>query len=565
MARRVAVIGGGSSGLVCIKSCVEEGLEPVCFESSDGIGGLWRFKESPDPDRGSIYHSLVVNTSKEMMCYSDFPMPADYPNYMPHSQLLQYFKLYAEHFDLLRYIQFQTTVKSVRQRADFACSGQWDVVTINSDGEEERQIFDGVLVCSGLYTRPYLPLQDFPGHEQFPGMCYHSWQYKDADALRGKRVVVVGIGNSGGDIAVEISRSAKKTFVSTRQGAWVLSRMSNGGLPLDMVMLTRFNKTLIQMLPKSITNWAAERALNHKCDHRFYGLMPKYRLLDRRPLVNDDLPLRILQGAVVLKTNLKGFQGSGVVFEDDTVEESIDAVVFCTGYHVNLPFLPPDLCEGPGGEFTLYKKVFVASLERPSLAIMGLFQAKGPILPIVELQARWAVRVFSGLSHLPPKEKMISDFEADRKRYMKTFRCPRKATLQVDNIPYMDFLAEEIGARPNILRLLLRDPGLGLKVFLGPCTPYQYRLTGSGRWAGAREAILTQWDRVAQPFRTRMVPEPECRRPVLLSPWLLALSGGAVVLTVLSPQNQLSTVLHSATEVLYSFMFVLWNMCVKAQ
>lgn len=147
MVRRVAVVGAGSSGLVCIKSCVEEGLEPVCFESSDDIGGLWRFKvsgrgtvlkniqqinvvtgqndrkvdyfissvscfplcpqESPESERSSIYRSLVCNTSKEIMCFSDFPMPADYPNYMHHSQLLQYFRLYAEHFDLLRYINFQ--------------------------------------------------------------------------------------------------------------------------------------------------------------------------------------------------------------------------------------------------------------------------------------------------------------------------------------------------------------------------------------------------------------------------------------------------------------------------
>lgn len=164
MARRVAVVGAGSSGLACVKICVEEGLEPVCFESSDDIGGLWRFKvsedtvlksiphikknkssvslwymnrdcaacvtmiirlnskislseqwfcfplcpqESPEPDRSSMYRSLVVNTSKEMMCFSDFPMAADYPNYMHNSQLLQYFRLYAEHFDLLKYIHFQ--------------------------------------------------------------------------------------------------------------------------------------------------------------------------------------------------------------------------------------------------------------------------------------------------------------------------------------------------------------------------------------------------------------------------------------------------------------------------
>ncbi|XP_040897124.1 si:dkey-239i20.4 [Toxotes jaculatrix] len=549
MVRRVAVVGAGSSGLACIKTCVEEGLEPVCFESSDDIGGLWRFKESPEPERSNIYRSLVVNTSKEMMCFSDFPMPADYPNYMHNSQLLQYLKLYAEHFHLLRYIHFQTTVRSVTQRPDFSLSGQWDVVTINKDGEEESHVFDAVMVCSGHYTHPALPLSDFAGYETFSGRCFHSWEYKDADACKGKRVVVVGIGNSGGDIAVEISRSAEKTFLSTREGAWVIGRMSTNGLPLDMTAITRLSNILMLVLPKTLVNWAAERALNHRYDHRLYGLKPRHRLLDRRPLINDDLPGRILQGALVMKPNLKGFTDSGVIFEDGTVEEDIDAVVFCTGYSANFSFLPTALSEGPHGDLTLYKRLFPPSLQRPTLVIMGLFQTKGPIMPIVEMQARWAVKVFSGLSHLPSKEKMLEVTESERKRNMKSYPCPRQAACQVDYIPYLDFMAEEVGARPNFLILLLRDPVLWVKVFFGPCTPYQYRLTGPGQWAGARHAILTQWKRVALPFKTRAVPEPETRSSVLFSPWLLTF-GGSVILALLLSRNKLIPVLQGAAQTL---------------
>ncbi|XP_068449065.1 flavin-containing monooxygenase 5-like [Clinocottus analis] len=277
MVRRVAVVGAGNSGLVSIKTCVAEGLEPVCFESSDDIGGLWRYKESPEPERSSIYRSLVVNTSKEMMCFSDFPMPDDYPNYMHNSQLLRYFRLYADHFDLLPYIRFQTSVRSVTQRPDFSVSGQWDIVTVNGDGDEESHVFDAVLVCSGHYTEPVLPMSDFPGNEEFSGRCLHSVEYKDADAYRGKRAVVVGIGNSGGDIAVEISRSAEKTFLSTRHGSWVMGRMSSHGLPLDMIRVSRLNKTLSLLLPKSLLNWAIERRLNSKYDHRLYALKPKHR------------------------------------------------------------------------------------------------------------------------------------------------------------------------------------------------------------------------------------------------------------------------------------------------
>ncbi|XP_051233268.1 dimethylaniline monooxygenase [N-oxide-forming] 2-like isoform X2 [Dicentrarchus labrax] len=549
MVRRVAVVGAGSSGLACIKICVDEGLEPVCFESSDDIGGLWKFKESPEPERSSIYRSLVVNTSKEMMCFSDFPMPADYPNYFHNSQLLQYFRLYAEHFDLFKYINFQTTVKSVTQRPDFSLSGQWDIMTINREGKEERHVFDAVLVCSGHYTRPVLPLSDFPGHETFSGKCFHSWEYKDADAFREKRVVVVGIGNSGGDIAVETSRSAKKTFLSTREGVWVISRMSSNGLPLDMTAITRLNNILTLLLPSTLVNWATERALNQKYDHRLYGLKPRHRFLDKRPLINNDLPGQILQGALVMKPNVKGFKDSGVVFEDGTVEENIDAVVFCTGYKVSFPFLPPALSEGPHGDMTLYKRLFPPSLVQPTLAVMGLFQTKGPIMPIVEMQARWAVKVFAGLSRLPSKEKMLAVIESETKRNMKSYPCHRQAALQVDYIPYLDFMANEVGVRPSFVTLLLRDPVLWVKVFLGPCTPYQYRLTGPGQWAGARQAILTQWERVAQPFRTRVVPEPESRPSSFCSPWLL-IFGGTVITAVLLSKNEVVPVLQGAAQIL---------------
>uniref|UniRef100_A0A8C2ZG00 Flavin-containing monooxygenase n=1 Tax=Cyclopterus lumpus TaxID=8103 RepID=A0A8C2ZG00_CYCLU len=561
MVRRVAVIGAGNSGLVCIKTCVDEGLEPVCFESSDDIGGLWRYK----PERSSIYRSLVVNTSKEMMCYSDFPMPADYPNYMHNSQLLQYFRLYADHFDLLRYIRFQTTIRSVTQRPDFSASGQWDIVTTNGEGEEESHVFDAVMVCSGHYTKPVLPLSDFPGNEKFSGRCLHSLEYKDADAYRGKRAVVVGIGNSGGDIAVEISRSAEKTFLSTRQGSWVMGRMSGNGCPMDMAYVTRLNNVLMLLLPKSLLNWAVERGLNSRYDHRLYGLKPKHR-----PLINDDLPVRIFQGALVMKPNVKGFTASGVVFEDGTVEENIDTVVFCTGYNGNFPFLPPALSEGPHKELTLYKSVFPPSLSQPTLAVMGVFQTRGPIMPIVEMQARWAVKVFSGLSRLPPKEKMLKVIESERRRNMKrsllvflSIPCPRKAALLVDYIPYLDFMAEEVGVRPNVLRLLLSDPVLWVRVFLGPCTPYQYRLTGPGKWAGARQAILTQWERVARPFRTRELPEPESRPSVLFSPWLLV-SAGVVTIAVVLSKNDLVPLLQGAARVLdqsKSFLmdFTVWS------
>ncbi|KAJ0032253.1 hypothetical protein NQD34_002334 [Periophthalmus magnuspinnatus] len=526
MVWRVAVIGAGCSGLVCIKTCVEEGLEPVCFESSDDIGGLWNFKESTQPERSSIYRSLVANTSKEMMCFSDFPMPDHYPNYMHNSLLLQYFRLYAQHFNLLKYIHFQTTVTRVMQRPDFSFSGQWDVETVNQHGEEDHHVFDAVMVCSGNYSHPYLPMSEFTGSETFNGHLYHSWDYKDGERYKGKRVLVMGLGNSGADIAVEVSRFAEKTFLSTRTGAWVAGRMSNSGLPIDMTHINRFYDTLTSLLPSRLLNWIIERSLNRKYDHRMYQLLPKHRAFDRL-LINDELPYRILLGEVVMKSNVKEFNKSRVVFENDT-EEEIDIVIFCTGYNSTLSFLPQSLSQGPKGELTLYKRVFPPSLQKPTLVVIGLLKAKGPIMPMVEMQARWATAVFKGLDHLPTKDKMLTFIETERKRNMKSYPCPLEAAQQVDYIPYLDFMADKVGVKPHFLGLLLRDPVLWVKVFFGPCTSYQFRLSGPGQWSGARQAILSQWKRLQRPFNTREIPEPNIRASAW-SVWLLALGGSLLM------------------------------------
>ncbi|XP_046733360.1 flavin-containing monooxygenase 5-like [Silurus meridionalis] len=507
MARRVAVIGAGCSGLTCIKCCLDEGLEPVCFESSDDIGGLWRFKETPEAERSSMYRSLVVNTSKEMMCFSDFPIPAHYPNYMHHSKLMNYLRLYAEHFDLLKYIHFQTTVLSVRQGHDFSHTGEWEVEIENRDGHKEKQVFNGVLVCSGIFTHPVTPLSAFPGIDTFPGKFCHSWEYKDSNSFQGKRVVVIGNGNSAGDIAVEISRVAERTFLSMREGKWVVSRSSTGGLPFDMNTLTRLNNLLLRVLPKSLLKWALERFYNQNYNHRLYGLQPRHRILNQLHIVNDDLPGRILQGAVQLKPNLQEFQGSNVVFDDQVIEDGIDAVVFCTGYKPSFPFLLQSKIINPDEEISLYKRVFPLYLEHPSLAFVGFLNPTGPLMPIMEMQARWATRVFSGLNHLPPVSEMQKITKKTWKANMKRYSCAKTDALLVDFIPYLDSIAQEIGVRPNLFWLFLTDPGLGFRVLFGPCTPYQFRLCGPGKWAGARQAIFSQWERVAEPFKTRPIQE----------------------------------------------------------
>lgn len=501
--KRIAVIGAGASGLTCIKCCLEEGLEPVCFERSDDIGGLWRFQENPEEGRASIYKSVIINTSKEMMCFSDFLIPDHYPNFMHNSQVMEYFRLYAKEFGLLKYIQLKTAVCSVKKRPDFPTTGQWEVVT-ESEGKKETTVFDGVMVCSGHHTNAHLPLESFPGIEKFKGQYFHSRDYKDPQHFTGKRVIVIGIGNSGGDLAVEISHTAKQVFLSTRRGAWVLNRVGDHGYPIDVLLSSRFKYYIKSLCGESLQNTYMEKKMNQRFDHAMFGLKPKHRPLSQHPTINDDLPNRVISGSVKVKGNVKEFTETAAIFEDGSREDDIDVVIFATGYSFAFPFLE-DSVKVIRNKISLYKKVFPPKLEKPTLAIIGLIQPLGAIMPISELQARWVTQVFKGLKTLPSESEMIIDITKTQEEMAKRYVESQRHTIQGDYIDTMEELADLAGVRPNLLSLAITDPKLAWHLLFGPCTPIQYRLHGPGKWAGARNAILTTEKRIRKPLMTRVV------------------------------------------------------------
>uniref|UniRef100_A0A8C8S6S5 Flavin-containing monooxygenase n=1 Tax=Pelusios castaneus TaxID=367368 RepID=A0A8C8S6S5_9SAUR len=507
MAKRVAVIGAGVSGLSSIKCCLEEGLQPTCFEKSDDIGGLWRFTEQVEDGRPSLYKSVVSNTCKEMSAFTDFPYPEDFPAFLSHSQVLEYLRMYAKHFDLLKHIQFKTTVISVRKCPDFSTTGQWTIVT-ESNGKQESSVFDAVMICIGYLSDPSLPLESFPGIEKFQGQYFHSRYYKHPDAFEGKKVLVVGMGNSGVDIAIEASRVAKKVMISTGQGAWVISRVFDSGYPWDMVFLTRFMNIVRNSLPAPITTWLVAHRMNQWFNHANYGLVPQNRIVIREPILNDELPGCIITGKISVKPSLKEIKENSVVFQNSPTEEPIDIIVFATGYKFSFPFLEESVVKVENKQASLYKYIFPPHLEKPTLAVIGLIKPFGAVMPVVEIQARWVTRVFKGLCQLPSVSTMVEEINEKKKNKIRWFGLSYDEVLKTDCLVYIDDLASLMGTKPNVLALLFQDPSLAMKIFFGPCTAYQYRLTGPGKWDGARNAILTQWDRTIKPMRTRVVEEP---------------------------------------------------------
>ncbi|XP_054837411.1 flavin-containing monooxygenase 1-like isoform X2 [Eublepharis macularius] len=433
---------------------------------------------------------------------------------------------------MLKDIPKKTTVISIKKRPDFSTSGQWDVIT-ETNGKQKSAIFDAVMVCIGYLTEPSLPLDSFPGIDKFNGQYFHSRDYKTPDVFAGKKVLVVGMGNSGVDIAVEAARTAKKVMISTNRGAWVISRVFDDGYPWDMVFLTRFLNIIRNSLPGRATMWLIATRVNQWFNHANYGLVPKDRSVMREPILNDELPGCIITGKVSIKPGVKEFKENSVVFKDSQEEEEVDVVVFATGYKASFPFIDESIIEVENNHASLYKYIFPPRLEKPTLAFIGFLKPLGAIMSVVETQARWVTRIFNGLCKLPPVNTMLEEVNEKKKHKLNWFGFTFDEVLKTDCLVYMDQLASSIGVKPSVPALLLRDPKLAIKIFFGPCSPYQFRLDGPGKWDGARNAIMSQWERTLKPMRTRVVEDTSSFIAYLLK----ALALFAVVVGILYSFN----------------------------
>ncbi|KAK8776716.1 hypothetical protein V5799_029939 [Amblyomma americanum] len=443
----------------------------------------------------------MLNSSKEFSAYSDFPPDAVCPNFMHHSAMLEYLTRYSKHFDLNSHIRFNHVVESVQRtpsediQQDGARGGskhQWTVSGRDmATGKEFSLVADAVVVCSGHHAVPKWP--DVPGlRDAFKGRVVHAHEYRRASAYEDRRVLVIGMGNSGGDIAVELSYVCSQVYLSTRRGTWVAPRLAPGGLPMDVTMCTRALNTARSLLPFDLGARAFERVLNGHFDHKMYGLRPAHHAVDQQPFVNDVLPSRILTGTVQIRGGVSRFGPDYVEFRDGS-RAVIDDVIVATGYIKHYPFLPPEVAPSVKEErVELYK--FIFPVGDPSVAFVGLVDPIGGFWPVAEMQARYVARVLAGRLPLPDVERQRK--EASRRASSQPIDSDRYAA-QVHWIAYMDELAGLIGVKPNLSRMAVTDPSLYRRCVFGPCLSYQFRLEGPHSWEGARDAILDFPNRIA--------------------------------------------------------------------
>lgn len=520
--KNVCVIGAGPSGLVTIKEMLEQGHSVVCFEKEKNLGGVYLYRETGL----GTYKSMKLTSSSHITCFSDFPIANDAPPHFRHNQYLKYLTDYANNFKIFDHIRFGQSIEHVEQLSN----QQWKVTVKDlTRNTSEELVFDALAVCSGAHQTPAIPRFANQGH--FKGQIIHSAQYKEAGPFKGKRVLVVGAGESGSDIIEEVSAVTKESAVSVRRGALILPRMIVAS-PNDY-----YTNRLFYMLP----DWLLR--IRHKKLHKpsvllliltwgvfsvFFSFLNlilvfiadksafldffifslvllfsvyicfrfiKYIFSDVTPKVfnvmgrlmrnsnaghgeqfatkSEGIARAVANNKSVLKPQISSFEENGVVFEDGSKFEA-DTVIFCTGYKLTFPFLKMEELDSR----SLYKNCFHTDYGS-TLCFIGLARpAIGSVPPISELQARWFSRILSEDCVLPGKEEMEREIEADAAAHKNNFKVvSERLTGLVNFTYYMDEIAGFIGCKPK-WKDLVKSPSLLLRVYFNPFLSCQYRLYG---------------------------------------------------------------------------------------
>ena len=357
--QQIALIGAGPSGLAGARSLQKLGIPFQGFEAHTDVGGLWNMGNP----RSTVYESAHLISSKRMTEFTEFPMAASVADYPSHRELLRYFQAFADHFDLRRHFRFGVRVRSVAPVSDTPDT-LWRVTIETADGQQETAVYKGIVVANGTLAEPNMP--SFEGH--FDGELLHTSAYKSADLFTGKRVLIVGAGNSGCDIAVDAVHHAKAIDISVRRGYYFVPKYVFGK-PADSLGGKRpLPPWLKQKVDSTILKWFTGDPV------RFGFPKPAYKMYESHPVVNSLILYHVGHGDVHVRADIARLDGHTVHFKDGSARD-YDLILAATGYKLHYPFLDHALLNWQGMAPRLYLNIFAPRFDR--LAVLGMVEASG--------------------------------------------------------------------------------------------------------------------------------------------------------------------------------------------
>jgi dimethylaniline monooxygenase (N-oxide forming) len=421
----VVVIGAGSTGLAVLRAL---GANAVCIERGSNVGGLWRYEN--DNGMSSAYASLRTNVSRPRMQYPSFPMPDACGDFPHHTHMAAYLDSYADAFGMRERIRFGTTVERLEPLPEEG----WLLAL--DDGSELRS--RAAVVAVGHDWRPRVP--EHPG--TFRGEVLHSHDYRTPEPFAGRRVLVVGAGQSAAEIAVEVAGHAARTCMAIRNPVHVVPRRLSG-TPYDARDTWPGNR-----LPWPLLNRLFAREVDRELGPVPAAWpVPDRRLLEELPTLSSELLPAVRRGAVVVRPAVERLEGERVRFAGG-LEEEFDAIVYATGYRIHLPFLAPDLLQPHGRRLPLYRRIAPPAPE--GLFLAGFVDAPSGLLPIVEAQGDWIGAVLDGRLALPAQPAMWRAIDRSERRSRVRFPSEPPDSIRCDPHAYRRLLRSDLRrARPR--------------------------------------------------------------------------------------------------------------------
>ncbi len=494
MQKHICVIGAGISGLCTIKELIEQNLNVTCYEQSETLGGAFNSVYNG----GKVYPDMTLTVSNYFMAYSAFPPRiVERRDYWSSFQYSCYIDEYVRQFELYDHILFNHKVKRVNTSGDKAL-----VEVENNEGQRETYEYDYVVVCSGANVRPNMP--ELPGHKSFSGDILHSKDFDKHD-YTGKRVLCIGLGETGSDVSHYIAQRAEHCCVAVRSLPSVVPRYEYGQTNDSTTsrVLAYSGKFGADKWMKLQAYLKLKLGKRYSAKERFYFQM----LLDQQEGFSDRLLTKndvfiddIVEGKLSMNvTEVASIDGNQVTFSDGS-SEPFDFIVCNTGYQSDFSYIDQGaLLQNPRDSLkhmlhpTLQDKLAMVGWARPT---------QGGVPAASEMQARYLALLLAGKKPWLQPAKAQRIIASDRVYEEGFFKGNLWLTSLVDYHRHMSSMAKLIGCQPKLSFLL--HPTLSLRYWYGSHLSYFYRLRGPGAQSEKVLGVILTLP-VAQTFRRNFV------------------------------------------------------------
>lgn len=420
--KRVAIIGAGACGLTTAKYLLQAGFDVTLFEIGSQIGGMWCYNN--DSGRSSAYRTLHINTSRGVTRFSDYDFDEQTQPFPDHFDMHRYLVAYAGHFGVTPRIRFNSEVKQVRPRfAPGRETPRWEVELASGAAEP----FDAVIVASGHLTKPMHSAQ----LQAFGGEYLHSHDYREPEPFVGKRVCVVGVGNSACDIVSDICVTSPRAVLVARSGVVILPKLMFGRAFTDITahiqhpwlprgLRQRIIRFLVWLVHGDMTKLGFKRPteLTH---------------VTSNATVVTDIAYRRIE----VKQGITAVEGKRISFADGTSEE-FDTLIAATGYEIDLDFIPPEVLAVKDNSLPLYLRMVPP--DWPGLFFLGFFNTDTALNMVFEHQARWVREILLDNARLPPPDAMHRAVAERAAWYGSRYKHTARHTIEEEHVHYLSDL-----------------------------------------------------------------------------------------------------------------------------